>query len=90
MYGASTWQLPNHISTKKFKTNNQKANIYKGLKLLPLILLVSTNGNTNNIKIATNILITPNFGGFVALIACRNREWLCRICSGRAEFARED
>jgi len=30
------------------------------LKLLPLILLVSTNGNINNIKIATNILITPN------------------------------
>jgi hypothetical protein len=34
--------------------------MYKGLYELPFILLVSVNGNANNIKIATNIETTPN------------------------------
>jgi len=59
MKGGSTWQLPNHIKTKKLKTNSQKVHINKRLYELPLILLVSTKGKINNIKIATNILITP-------------------------------
>jgi hypothetical protein len=31
-----------------------------GLKVFPLILLVSVNGNTNKMSIAINIAITPN------------------------------
>jgi len=56
----STWQLPSHINSIKFNAKIQKASVYKGLYAHPFILLVSTKGSANKIKIATNILITPN------------------------------
>jgi len=56
----STWQLPSHINSIKFNAKIQNATVYKGLYEHPFILLVSTKGSANKIKIATNILITPN------------------------------
>jgi len=38
----------------------QKAALLKGLNCIPLDLLTSVIGNSNNIRIAANIAITPN------------------------------
>jgi hypothetical protein len=49
------------------KPNN---NLDIGLNALPLIIDLSTNGNTNNIKIAATIAITPpNLSGIALKIA---------------------
>jgi len=58
--GDSTCLAPNCIKIKKLATNTKKAALLKGLNCIPLDLLTSVIGNSNNIRIAANIAITPN------------------------------
>ena len=58
--GDSTCLAPNCIKIKKLATKIKKAILLKGLNCIPLDLLKSVIGITNNIKIAENIAITPN------------------------------
>ena len=58
--GDSTCLAPNCIKIKKLATNTKKAALLKGLNCIPLDLLISVIGNSNKIRIAENIAITPN------------------------------
>lgn len=70
MKGGSTWSCPKLPNNIKLNTNRKKKNLDNILKLLPLIKLRSVTGNTNNIRIAPNIVTTPpNFEGIDLKIA---------------------
>ena len=57
MNGDSTCLAPNCINIKKFATNIKKAILLKGLNCIPLDLLTSVTGNSNNAKIAARLLL---------------------------------
>lgn len=59
MNGDSTCLAPNCINIKKLAKNRKKDSLLKGLNCIPLDLLKSVNGNTNNIRMAANMAITP-------------------------------
>lgn len=58
--GTSTWHIPILPNNTKLNTNKKKKNFDNTLNVLPLTILLSVNGKTNNTKIAPNIVITPN------------------------------
>jgi S-methylmethionine-dependent homocysteine/selenocysteine methylase len=58
--GDSTCLAPNCINTKKLATNIKKNALFNGLNCIPLDLLTSVIGNSNSIRMAENIAITPN------------------------------
>ena len=58
--GDSTCFAPNCINIKKLAIKIKKAALLKGLNCIPLDLLTSVIGNSNNARIAANIAITPN------------------------------